>query len=329
MTSFNCCLQDTARELLRARRVRTEDKVNAVSIAVATYTKLVARKTSVDEAYAAIHLDLVLAAEISPGLCRDDLISSLQNYMYLWSGSESPARPAAYSETRSTYSSTVRSYEPRRPKAKADHNQSIKKAHCDSRSGISFLVDDQGDRITNAEDMAQLLKAKWEPVWSGSPASNRDMAAYLRSYKKKVRGIDTNISLADVINEILVKRNSCPGPNGIPFACYTELCDLAAPILLRVCRFLMNGGTPKAGFNSSLLFFLPKDGTGLPKNHRPIAASNTDNRIIANIVRGKLESSCHAIIDPRQTGFVRGRLIYRRKHSPVQPKVLRRSLLSV
>ena len=304
---FNCCLQDTARELLRARRIRTEDKVNAISIAVATYTKLMAHKTSVGEAYDAIHLDSILASEISPGLCRDDLVSSLQNY--LWSGSESPARPDAYSETRSTYSSAVRSYEPRQPKTKADHNQSIKKAHCDSRSGISFLIDDQGDRITNAEDMAQLLKAKWEPVWSGSPASRRDMAAYLRSYKKKVRGIDTNISLADVINEILVKRNSCPGPNGIPFACYTELCDLAAPILLRVCRFLMNGGTPKAGFNSSLLFFLPKDGTGLPKNHRPIAASNTDNRIIANIVRGKLESSCHAIIDPGQTGFVRGRLI--------------------
>ena len=81
-----------------------------------------------------------------------------------------------------------------------------------------------------------------------------------------------------------------------------------------VCQFLAAGGAPKNDFNDSTLFFLPKDGTGLPPAHRPIAASNTDNRIIANVVRRKLESAVYSILDRSQTGFVRGRKIEEHIH---------------
>ena len=305
--NFNACLQSTSRELLQARRVRLEDKANAIALAVTTFTKLLGHKISVEEAYERLYLNSVLAEEISPDLDRESLIESIQNY--LWSGSEGPARPDLYTEARSAYSSKARSYEPRQPRTKADYNQRIKKAHCDSRSGLSFLIDDKGDRVTKPKEMARLLKDAWEPVWRGSPAPRKDVISYLRSYKKKVRGIDTQVSLADVINEILVKRKSCAGPNGIPFACYAAVCDLFAPILLRFVHYLMSGGAPKADFNASVMFFLPKDGSGLPSHNRPIAASNTDNRLVANIVRRKLESSCHAIIDPGQIGFVKGKMI--------------------
>ena len=304
---FNSTLQRVARKLLDARRLRTEDRTSAISMAAATYSKLISHKLTAEEAYDRMRLNVILSMEISPGKDRMDLIDSLKNY--LWSGSESPARPTPYAETRSAFSSAVRSYAPKQPKTKVDFNQNVKKAHCDSRTGLSFLVNDQGDRITNSKDMAAMLKKAWEPVWRGSAAPRRDILSYLRPYRKRVRGIDLNVSIADVINEVLVKRNSCAGPNGIPFACYTELCDLAAPILHRVCLYLMEGGSPKHGFNCSNLFFLPKDGSGLPTHNRPIAASNTDNRIIANIIRRKLESSCHAILDARQAGFVRGKSI--------------------
>ena len=304
---FNRVLQNTARDLLKSRKVRTEDRANARSIAIATFSKLVACKTSVEEAYADIYRDTSLSSSISPGQDKEALIDSLQNF--LWAGSEDPTRPAGYDEARAVSNDRVRSYLPRQPKTRVDYNQKIKKAHCAKRSGLSFLVDDAGNRVTDAKGMAALLKKAWEPIWGGSAAPTEASLAYLQSYRKKVGEIEPEISLSDVINEVLVKRNSCPGPNGIPFACYSALCDLSAPILLAVCQFLMAGGSPKDDFNTSLLFFLPKDGTGQPRNNRPIAASNTDNRLIANIVRRKLEGKCHEILERNQTGFVRTRSI--------------------
>ena len=57
------------------------------------------------------------------------------------------------------------------------------------------------------------------------------------------------------------------------------------------------------------LYFLPKDESMLPSHSRPIAASNTCNRIVANIVRARIESPLLEILCRSQTGFVRDRSI--------------------
>ena len=309
---FNDVLHVASSQLLKERRVSTQTRVEGVSLAAAVYSKLLARKVSAAEAYRLLEGNGVLAGEISSGLAREDLINSLGNF--LWSGSEDPSLESGYVESKSAFSAEVRSFAPAPAGGRRDYVTEIKSAMVDKKRGLQFLVGDDGERTSDSDTMGKMLKEAWEPVWRGSPQSEDECRVYLSSYNKRVQGIDQAITLADVINEVLVKRRSCPGPNGIPFACYSELCDLAAPILLGVCQFLAAGGAPKSGFNDSTLFFLPKDGTGLPPAHRPIAASNTDNRIIANVVRRKLESAVLSILDRAQTGFVRGRRIEEHIH---------------
>mgnify|MGYP006978364348 CR=1 FL=1 len=71
----------------------------------------------------------------------------------------------------------------------------------------------------------------------------------------------------------------------------------------------MAGGAPKSQFNWCRAFFLPKDTTFTAKATRPIVASNTANRIVANIIRRILEPHILPLLHKNQTGFVRGRMI--------------------
>ena len=57
------------------------------------------------------------------------------------------------------------------------------------------------------------------------------------------------------------------------------------------------------------LHFLPKDDSMLPDHTRPIAASNTCNRIVANVVRARIETPLLELLCRTQTGFVRDRSI--------------------
>ena len=68
-----------------------------------------------------------------------------------------------------------------------------------------------------------------------------------------------------------------------------------------------NEGYP--GFNLAELYFIPKDSTMEARKTRPIAASNTCNRIIANVVRAKIEGPILDILSSAQAGFVRNRSI--------------------
>ena len=75
---------------------------------------------------------------------------------------------------------------------------------------------------------------------------------------------------------------------------------------------MCKGRSPIKGygdFNMSDLYFLPKDDSMLPDHTRPIAASNTCNRIVANIVRARIEAPLLEMLCRTQTGFVRDRSI--------------------
>jgi len=304
---FNDVLHRASSQLLKERRVGTSSRVEGISLAASVYSRLLTGRVSLTEAYRLLQGNAVLADEISLGLTADALATSLKNF--LWTGSEDPAPQSGYEEKRSSFSSEVRSWAPAPASTKRDHAVEMKAAMVDGKRGLHFLVDAKGVRTSDPNVMGRMLQEAWEPIWKGSPRTAEECRGYLSNYTKKVQGIDCVITLADVINEILVKRKSCPGPNGIPFVCYAEMCDLAAPVILAVCQYFAAGGSPKNDFNECTLFFLPKDGTGSPLAHRPIAASNTDNRIIANVVRRKLEGAVFDILERSQTGFVRGRRI--------------------
>ena len=100
------------------------------------------------------------------------------------------------------------------------------------------------------------------------------------------------------------RRDSSTGPDGIPFSVYRLLADIVAPLFLRVfrhaslaasCRRLVN-----RSFNFVNIFFFPKDSSNTPPNLRPIAVSNTDNRLIASILHTLISPTILKLLDPAQ-----------------------------
>ena len=84
----------------------------------------------------------------------------------------------------------------------------------------------------------------------------------------------------------------------------------------RLARFYEDSAFPGQSFNSSLMVFLPKTPTGqnaavgdyhAPGDTRPLNIGNSENRILANAVRSRVEALLPEWISEMQQGFVVGR----------------------
>ena len=307
LAEFDSVLIAVARNMTRRRRHNTQDRVDAVSMALSVYHKILRGKVTFGEAIEHCRLNERLREVVMGCDGFLDLRSTLENYVTTTPHTDE-ANSSAYREVRATYHRNVSSFVPKSPVTGRDYNTNIK-ACLAPNAKLDFLIDEKGGRIDSPSEVAKELKLAWEPIWTGSPASASMIKRYLRSYDKKIGASICRPTIDDVIAEVANPKSTCSGPNGIPFYCYAVLCSIAAPLILKVILHLMDGGAPKKGFNWCTLFFLPKDGSKSSKAMRPIAASNTNNRIIANILRRKIEPHVLGILDRNQTGFVRGRLI--------------------
>ena len=70
--------------------------------------------------------------------------------------------------------------------------------------------------------------------------------------------------------------------------------------------FVCLGGL-KTTFSPLVLFLLPKGGTMLPLDHRPISVTNADNRLIAKALVRAITPAVQEIVCDKQRGFVPGR----------------------
>ena len=154
--------------------------------------------------------------------------------------------------------------------------------------------------------MAEVLKQHWEPVWTRVDPSPGKTSCYLDRYDKKISEDIPKPSLELVIQVMSKPRRSSTGPDGIPYGIYKALIDIAAPRLFHFILHLSLGKKANRSFNFSNLHFFPKDSTNLPSCLRPISVGNTDNRLIANILRACIAPSILGILDPGQHAFVPG-----------------------
>ena len=122
--------------------------------------------------------------------------------------------------------------------------------------------------------------------------------------------------------------SSAPGPDGVPYLAWRRLGALAVDTLFDAAVELSeehgrdslleafpldaNGDT---AFNSASMVFIPKktahEANGiryhLPGEVRPLSLVNTDNRLMANAYRLRVEPLLDKVISPAQRGFLPGR----------------------
>ena len=134
--------------------------------------------------------------------------------------------------------------------------------------------------------MATYAADCWGKIWARRNSSEEECIepdAYFEYFQKSMpQGPRPALpSIQDLFDCISRTKNSCPGPDGIPFTVWRALREHAAPVLHLVIVALADGVLPPSDYNSGLLFLIPKKGTLLPTDTRPISVTNADNRIIA------------------------------------------------
>ena len=191
----------------------------------------------------------------------------------------------------------------------------------------------RGEIVTDPDEMAAALRAHWSSVFASCHIDRRLLRDWLREDISSVGlpPVDSQLwapTRDDVRSAVEASPNSAPGPDGLPFLAWRVLGPLAVDVLHgalqqlasdpgspELAEFLAGPSAPLA-FNSSIMVLLPKAPWGVdeqageffdPGDTRPLNIVNSDNRILANAVRLRIEPLLASWISPGQRGFVGGR----------------------
>jgi len=106
-------------------------------------------------------------------------------------------------------------------------------------------------------------------------------------------------------------KDSCPGPDGIPYSYYKSLWRIAGPILIDAWNHSLATGKLAPSHQVSFLKLIPKLGKDLTlmTNWRPITLSNCDHKLITKTYSNRMSQVVAEKIKARQTAYLKGRLI--------------------
>ena len=174
---------------------------------------------------------------------------------------------------------------------------------------LTHVINALGDSIRDPVEMATALKETWSPIWSRACPPKKGIDRYLSHYTKRLRLPVPHVTLTMVQEAIKTSRDSSTGPDGMPFSVYRSLCDLVGPLLQHLILHLSQGNRAHKSFNHMLQFFFPKDDQPHVDRLRPISVSNTDNRIVANVIRQAITPGVCGLLDKSQRAFLPGATI--------------------
>ena len=129
--------------------------------------------------------------------------------------------------------------------------------------------------------------------------------------KKKRRRINQKISVKEILEAISkLKNNKAPGIDGLTAEFYKDNSETLAPLLKELYDECIEKGKLTPTMRTAVITLLYKKGDKeLLKNYRPISLLTMEYKILTKIMSARLAEYLPNIIDPQQTGFIKGRNI--------------------
>ena len=178
------------------------------------------------------------------------------------------------------------------------------------------ILDDDGAPITDAEKATDEVHRHWSWFFARRPG-DPEARERLLGRAARFQGDLRPIPFADFCGIVTPRKDSAPGPDGIPFSAWAvpiaELHECLYSCYLQMC----GGRLPPQGFNESLMTMIPKgdfgdiDGDFLagPGGIRPLSLANIAQKLVAAAANHSLAIVAAEIACDRQRGFLKGRLI--------------------
>ena len=109
----------------------------------------------------------------------------------------------------------------------------------------------------------------------------------------------------------LTQNNKSPGSDGLPAEFYKMFWqDIKLPLINSI-KHAYQTGLLSVTQREGIITLMPKKGkdTSLIKNWRPLSLLNVDYKLIAKCIAGRIKDKLPKLINPAQTGSVKGRYI--------------------
>jgi endonuclease/exonuclease/phosphatase family metal-dependent hydrolase len=186
------------------------------------------------------------------------------------------------------------------------------------RVQLRAIVGEDGCLAATPEEAGRLLVGHWQPVFE-SREIDRDAACEFLSYAQPLcEGVQFECSREVVAQCIGATKDSCPGPDGVPYAAWRAADGIAAEVVHDALVAVLEGSEElPEQFNVANMVLLPKGEveTGVEwvskaaADTRPLCLSNTDSKMFALVLNWNLSVVCQRGVSSCQRGFVRGRRI--------------------
>lgn len=169
------------------------------------------------------------------------------------------------------------------------------------------------EEITDSKERNRVMLEFWEKVFTIERPYNQEVLKEALDENPMTieENMECRIKEEAIKTAVCKSRQSCPGPDGIPFEFYANTYEWLAPLWKRLCN--MAGRSPgifNAEFAESMIFMIPKKPTpGGPDQYRPITVTNADYRIIMAVWAMEYRRIFEDILSPAQRALLKGRLI--------------------
>lgn len=219
-------------------------------------------------------------------------------------------------------------------KARGQIARKLRRLRPGATNVLEAIMDGSGEILTSSESMVQELSRHWGQVFQGRQPEIAEVEAWLQQAFKEddrlhVPAHKWHVRRKDIAQAINMSGNSAAGPDGIPYAAWRAMGDVAIEVLTTAMDALQResaedvvqqayGDEDSCSFNHSLICCIPKKPQGCdPEGNmwfraadtRPIAIVDTGNRLLANAARIRWERILQRWISSAQNGFLPGRSI--------------------
>ena len=186
-----------------------------------------------------------------------------------------------------------------------------------TRNSISVLKIDN-KLVTDTKAVLQALSSDLESKYSIKKPLPQNVNEYLmqncgRQLSNDVRErFDEPISFDELTAALRkMKKGKSPGSNGFTACFFKHFWDKIGPFLYRGFLCALKRKQTMGSHNEGVVKMIPKAGKPLDniKSWRPITLLNVDFKIISAAIAARLQTIIGDLIEPAQTGFIKGRYI--------------------
>ena len=167
-----------------------------------------------------------------------------------------------------------------------------------------------GSVSTRQEDIHNSFHTFYSDLYSPKPTSTTHINKHIpRLPAELIASLSNPFTIADVLCITKkTKKNSAPGPDGIPYILY-ERTPILQVLLVKVIQASIQVGRfpPSWGLSYVRPILKPGKDPLLPSSYRPIALLCTDYKIFTSVIAGRFKPYLSSIFPVHQSGYINGR----------------------